>query len=523
MKNKLNLLAASGCVCIVFGLICLTWVVVSKVDSSLTYLELGVGFLMLIVWLFLGGIKNRKTESNRQLSQYSWHILYSVLFILVLVALNYIAQRETLFSYDSTEQKIYTLAPQTVGICSGLENPVTISAFFLGGKIDDFKLLDLLQRISKLSNKLTWRVVDPEKEPVLVEKYRIKENKTLHFLLQTPQGNRELQISQILTEQEIVNALLKLSNASQKKVYYIFGHGETALDDHTETGYAAITKAILGEGVQLELLNLLEAKNIPEDADAIILAAPKRELLNYEVQAVTDYLTQGGSGIFLAEPRGASSVAKIVKDFGILVGNNLVVEQQLLKEQGGLTLSVMPVITIYMPHAVTQNFREGIVFNLASSVQQDTEFVKKYKGVEVVELALSSKRSWAETKLDLIFGENPTAAFEPSEDLKGPVPVIVGYEKRDAKFKAPSRIVVFGDEHFINNVNVRQLYNRDFFLNALNWVLSNERGITIRSGTMRASRAKITPEQFYYMFVLGVILIPQLLIMLGVYIWLSRD
>jgi ABC-type uncharacterized transport system involved in gliding motility auxiliary subunit len=316
---------------------------------------------------------------------------------------------------------------------------------------------------------------------------------------------------------------LKLSSTSQKKVYYIFGHGETALDDDTETGYATITKAMLGEGVRFELLNLLEARNVPEDADAIILAAPKRELLDYEMQAITDYLTNGGSGIFLAEPQAASGVAKIVKDFGILVGNNLVVEQQLLKGQsGGPTLSVMPVITIYAPHAVTHNFREGIVFSLASSVQLDTEFVKAHKEVEVLELALTSKRSWAEAKLDLIFGENPTAAFEPSEDLKGPVPVAAIYEKRDAKFKMPSRIVVLGDEHFINNVNVRQLYNRDFFLNALNWALSNDRGITIRSGTMRDSRAEITPEQFYYMFMLGVIFIPQLLIMLGVYIWLRR-
>jgi len=525
MKNILHLIGHAGIVFICFGFICLIWAIVWHGSMVLPYIQFTLGVAFCATYLFSGGIKKWRSVAVESASQsrikYMIDIaVYCVLFALVLAMLNYVSARKNVFYFDVTEQKVHTLAPQTIQVVSSLEHPLEISAFFLGGKTDDFKLLDLLQKMSRISDQISWRVVDPEKNPLLVEKYNIKENKTLHFLYRTQPANRETQISNSLNEQAVVNAILKVANSTQRKVYYIVGHGEVDLESEAETGYSILAKSIVGEGVSLETLNLADAGGVPKDADAIILATPQRLLLDNEMQAISEYFRGGGAGIILGGIKASESVTILAKHFGIIVGKNIVVEQIARGEV--VMLSVQPIVTAYLPHLVTRGFRDGIVLNLASSVTRDSEFVRNNKGTAVSELALTSRNSWAESKIAQIFGDSPSASFDPGEDIKGPVPVVAAYENSPEGPKSQTRIVVIGDGNFVNNVNIRQLYNRDFFLNVLNWTLGNWNGITIRSGTMRESKKVLTSEDFYYMFVWGVVVIPQAIVLIGLFCWARR-
>lgn len=134
----------------------------------------------------------------------------------------------------------------------------------------------------------------------------------------------------------------------------------------------------------------------------------------------------------------------------------------------------------------------------------------------------SSDNSWAESNIDLIFGDEPQAAFEKG-DIKGPVPLAAAFEGEVVKNSGKmSRVVVFGDADFVANVNIRQLFNRDFFLNALNWVIGETHGVSIRPRTLKQSMTAITTEQFATVFVLTAILLPELVLLGGLSVWWLR-
>ena len=91
--------------------------------------------------------------------------------------------------------------------------------------------------------------------------------------------------------------------------------------------------------------------------------------------------------------------------------------------------------------------------------------------------------------------------------------------------KAPdeARLVVFGSSMFANNQQVAQSrLNGDLFMNAVGWLVGQEELVSIRSRSIRSSRADLTPAQVGQLFYLSVLIVPELLIVLGLSVWWQR-
>ena len=86
-----------------------------------------------------------------------------------------------------------------------------------------------------------------------------------------------------------------------------------------------------------------------------------------------------------------------------------------------------------------------------------------------------------------------------------------------------ARLVVFGTPMFVDNQQLTQSpLNGDLFLNAVGWLVGQEELVSIRTRSVRASRAELTPAQAARVFYLSVFIIPQLLIALGIWVWWRR-
>lgn len=88
--------------------------------------------------------------------------------------------------------------------------------------------------------------------------------------------------------------------------------------------------------------------------------------------------------------------------------------------------------------------------------------------------------------------------------------------------KGIARIVVLGDTDFANNQYIDNFFNRDFLMNSVDWLAGQANAITIRPRTLRASRFNLTIQQFDVVFVLSVLLIPELLLLAGLAVWWER-
>jgi len=493
-------------------------------------LHFGLGLLLLAVFFFKGGhaVVRESSGLKRRLGWGVGLTLYSVLFLGVLIVLNAVLERTTTLRYDSTEGQVFTLAPQTTKIVESLASPVVIRGFYVGGQVEK-PVQELLDRLTRqFPSKLSFRVVDPEKNPALAERLGISQTGTLHLsFTENASPNtekakaREVKLTSKISEQEIANALLKLSRSGEKRLCYLEGHGEADLTSNLEDGFVFVAEAIQGENLVLQPLKLAESDNrVPESCGAVLVAGPKRALLAAELSALEKFAAGGGGLMLMHEPNGSPDVANFAAKLGITVGQDVVV-QDVGTLLGSRLVAFELTVSAYGEHEITKEFKEYTAFSLASSVRA---IGTKPAAAKLTELAFSSSKTWAETDLASALAETPTASPDEAEK-KGPLAVAVAFEGRvplaDVESK-PSRILVFGDANFISNANLRQVYNRDFFLNSLNWVVGEAEGVSIRSGTMRLATRPIAPEQFSLMFLVTTILVPELILLAGLAIWWAR-
>jgi ABC-type uncharacterized transport system involved in gliding motility auxiliary subunit len=495
----MKLVGIFAAIALSFGL--LGAVLLASDPYAIVPIHLVVGTVLLAVFFIGGGAKSVLGAKDR-IRHGAGMTLYSSLFLSVVVVLNVIAYRTPLFSIDTTAEDVFTLAPESEEVFSALKQPLAIRAFYLGGRITDSKLEELLRRLERSYANVSVEVIDPEKRPTLVQRFQITEQGMIHLSLggeaATPHP-REVRISGKIDEEMVTNAVKKLVRKKERTVYYITGHGEPDLESASYRGYSAFKEALAGEGIRV--LPLMVNSAIPSGSAALILAAPQRPYLPEERQIVARYLEQGGSALVLNDIGDSQELQALVKPLGITLEKDVILDQKSLQVASG-EIGLEPMITQFGKHPITESFQQAVVLTTATSVKGG------------VPLALTSESSWAERNLGLIFGNEPRARFEEGDE-KGPVAVAAAVEGK-------GRVVVVGDSEFVNNQNIRQLFNRDFVLNTLNWVVGEEQGVTLRARTYRASVAHLSPEHFTVFFLFTTIVLPELLLVSGVTVWWRR-
>jgi ABC-type uncharacterized transport system involved in gliding motility auxiliary subunit len=289
--------------------------------------------------------------------------------------------------------------------------------------------------------------------------------------------------------------------------------------------------ALNDEHVTIEGLLLAQAGSIPKDAAAVIVAAPTKPIPQAERDAIIAYAKDGGRLLLFAnaEDRDSDEIRSLAQAFGIDVGRDVILDQQ-LRLFAGPQIAVQFIAQQFSPHPITAGLTsaEPVVFTFASSV---TAPKSPEAGVQYTELIKSGPSSWAEKNLNALFDPNGASAALDPEDLKGPVSIAVAMERAgkqseanqadDVSFKNMSRVLVFGDVSWIQNGGLAAMGNRDVALNSVNWVTGEEGGVAIGPKSMRASVAPIPQATFNVILALS-FLGPELILLVGLFIWWKR-
>jgi ABC-type uncharacterized transport system involved in gliding motility auxiliary subunit len=334
-----------------------------------------------------------------------------------------------------------------------------------------------------------------------------------------------------LTEEKLTNAIVKLTRREQKTVYFLIGHNERPVGgegaDGSE-GFAFAKSSLENENYRVETLLLAAKGEVPEDADAVIVAGPTRPLYETEHGALDRYLERGGALLVLVDPRAKTDLYGDLERFGVEVGDDVVVD----RVQGLFGRPVSPLAAQYADHPITKDLRDATLFHVARSVRPKAEG----KG-EFTSLVLTSEASWGERDLDRFFSAGK--AELGSDDLAGPVPIAVAGipalaadsgeaspqpepGEEGSKEEPEARLVVIGDSDFASNQLISEFRNRDLFVNAVNWLIGDVEAISIRPGQARASRIELSAEQFLQIRYLSLFVLPEAIAVLGVIAWWSR-
>ncbi len=488
--------------------------------SSYVYLHVIIGVVALIAFLSAtkGSLSSFFGERSTKYGMSA--VFYALLFIGILIFANVISVRHHQ-RLDLTESGVYSLSPQTTGVLERLEKPLVVNAFVEAGS--DPQLREILDSYRYASDKVTFSLIDADKQPDLAEKYQITSVPAVHL-----QYDERTNVVNQLSEEALTNGVIKVTRTEQKTVYFLEGHGEPSIDEMGDPkGYGQIKTALDNESYGVKKLVLSEGAAIPDDANLLVIGGAERTLLPHETQAIDAYLKKekGGRALFLLTPRATPELATYLNEWGVAVGNDVIVDEQvqLLK---GKTFTLTPFVTTYGAHPITEELsRRGssalTTYGISRSIEPQAD---GKKGLTAVSLAKTGPNAWAETDLESVF-QKQTARLD-EQDRRGPVSLAVAVTANlkdlGLNHDGASRLAVFGNAGFANNQFIGQYYNRDLLMNTINWLVGEEGLLSVRARTMRASRVQFSAQQGTLIFYLSVLILPELLLIAGLAVWWQR-
>nr|MBC8284725.1 GldG family protein [Nitrospinota bacterium] len=369
---------------------------------SLSLISLSNG----IFFLFAEGTSIKKFFSSRTAQHGTNTIILISVFLGIMIFTNLLFHRHK-HRFDFTEGDLFTLAPQTKKFVADLPREVKLTAFFQIETPEKIAFTNLLAGYLEETDKIEITYVDPDKNPAVTKQYGV----TTYGTIVLESGTKETKI-QNATEENLTNALLKVTRDEQKVIYFLEGHGESQIDSIENEGYQTAKKNLEQDGFLVKSLLLLQTGEVPEDASALVIAGPKKPVQEEEQKALQSYLEKGGAVMMLADPKAKHGMEPFLKNWSIKLGGDIVIDP-MSKLFGGDFAA--PVVNQYTVHDITSDFALATIFPIVQSVRE----IPNSK-IETVELLKTSKNSWGESDF-----ESGTVKFNPESDLKGPVSVAV--------------------------------------------------------------------------------------------------
>lgn len=478
----------------------------------------------------------------------------TVAVLALLVLANVFAGRYS-WRYDATQQKIYSLSPSTYEVLAGLKQDATLYGFLQSGSAEGETLRKIMEQYDRASDRIRLQVIDPEREPSVARRYEVDTYNTV--VVEVGDDYRKIDpLSlfgygagggiEIRAEQAITRALLELTGRGGKKVYFLTGHGE----GNPDTQLTTLGRLLEGEALAVETLNLAQAGRVPGDAAVVAIAGPTRDLLPEERQRLEEYVRQGGRLLVLYGPvpggQRLQQLEQLLASVGVEAAADVVVDPQ-RAFLGQDPLSPVPELGT---HAIVEPLQRGdlvLVLPGARSVQprQGTQLT-------TTELLHTSDAAWGETDLQ------SRAVQRDDRDRPGPLTLALAVEgqpgaagqdqaKADDRGQGKSQgeganqdqaggtpeepaaagprpvAVVVGSAAFVANDYLDRVPgNRDFVVNAVNWLVGSEQRLTIRPKELAATPIVLTPRAvvgIFYGLVLG---FPALVALTGLAIWWRR-
>ena len=501
-------------------------------SAAIAYLENHFSILGIIV-LFVGLIfsfsaifflreKIKSLLFILRLAKPGSSILFVFVLVFLLIGVNDVGRKYS-FRYDMTKAKQHTLTKATVDIIKNLKKDVKITTFYVG--IAPNYLKDLLDEYERLSQgHIKKEIVDPLVQIGYAAQFgNVISADEKKAVVESGKERKDIDFKdKSLNEEMLTNAIIKTTR-DVRKVYFLTGHEEFAIENTNTTGYS-ILKDTLTESnyIVKELMLGMEGK-IPSDCDVLVIAGPKNPLLKKEEDIIEEYLERGGKALFLIEsaPMGTSehpllerdklknpSLNEILNNWRIAIGDDLVVD---LENYIGGDVGC-PATKNYPPHKEIVNNLDYTFYVRPRSITFLTDSRKSIKIAPLV-MTASKKSSWAE--------EDRALHVKFDEGIDKPGPVVIGaviWEPKNDKKIADTKIIVFTDSDFASNAFIGQYSNAEMILNCISWLSDLEKVIPIKDKDLHVERLDLTSRQIRLVVII-LVAIPILIVCGGCLVW----
>lgn len=464
------------------------------------------------------------------------HLCFLVAVVLsVMVMVNYLS-RDFFHRFHWSSRSGTALSPLTLRLLRSITNQVKVTVYFdrddplfspslallgeyaLANKRISVEIVDYI-RDAALAQKVKadYKLVSPSDTNMIIFEYGnrilpVPGSALARYSIEQVPNSKQLEFEkkavEFYGEKMFTSALLALTNPKRLKACILQGHGEHVFDSGDEnSGYLKFATLLDQNDVQMVPVSML-GTNTLADCNVLIIAGPLTALLDSELDAIDQYLTQGGRMLvlFKANRDGKETgLEKLLTKWGVQVGNTPVVDPD--NSVRGFDI----VVKKFSNHLLVGPFADSSLYLIRPRpVGKLAAGAPAADAPRVEEIAFSGPRAIA-------------------GDLRRPqrFPLIVAVERSPIKNvvteRGTTRIVIAGDSGFLANTPIDSLANRDFAGYAINWLLDRTR-LLDALGPQQFSRYTLTMtlQQRQQAGWLLLAALPGSVLALGGLVWLRR-
>lgn len=489
---------------------------ITREFSTVPLLLVWGGLLLVLIYLYVN-FSSIKGMITKRSTKFGANMLVMIAIFVVIASMVGVMSVKYKYRVDLTAAKRYSLSPQTVKILKSLEHDVDAIGFYRSDERTRQSMHDLLKEYSYHSPKFKFWFVDPDKRPMETAKYGVTSYRTT--LIRS--RDREQIVGQE-SEEKVTNALLKVLKAEVKTIYFVKGHGEHPLEDPEKPGYKTAKEALERDNFKVKDLLLIGNEPIPGDATVVVVAGPRKDLLQAELDKITAYIDGGGAVLFMLDPSPIPGVSKFLGGYGFTVGSDIVIDKR--GQMVGANYLTPVVMDYHKDHPLGRDFKVATFFPVARSVE-----IVEEAGKGRYNLAKTGSSSWVMLKGRL---DEDKIEFNPANDRRGPINLVsvttVKVGGDDAVAETPKaetpkdgvnkwgKIIVVGDSDFAGNAHINLMGNKDYFLNLVSWLAEETSLISVRRKKSWVTPMPLTDTQSNLVFWLSVVIAPTLILALGI-------
>lgn len=242
------------------------------------------------------------TESKN--GTYSIGLTALVLIIVVIVNLIIGQLPESIRNIDVSSNQLYEISDTTKELLAGLENDVEMVVLADKDNTDE-RIKTFISKYSALSKYISVEWIDPVLHPSALAEYDASEN-TIVVSCEETGKTMQVLFDDILvidyysyyytgtyTESEfdgdgqLTSAVNYVTSGESQTIYRTAGHGESTLS-------SSVSDLISKANYTVSEVNLLMDATIPENCDLLLMYAPTNDLAEVEIEAIEDYMAEGG-------------------------------------------------------------------------------------------------------------------------------------------------------------------------------------------------------------------------------------
>ncbi len=448
-------------------------------------------------------------DTGRMARESAGSIVY-ILAVVAAVAVVLVLSARTRVQWDATRFRENTLAPQTVEILRGLEEPVKLVGLFTDKHPERQGYWERLQAFKRESERLEIEFLDPIERPGAVRALGldVEEFGSRRDGVTVVVGSKKKMVVRDTKEESLANAILEVGSGEARVVGFVVGYGEPDPTSPTDRGLSRAVEALRAEYYDVREVRL--AAGIPAGVNVLIVAGPTAPIPPAEVQALGSWLDGGGRLLALLDPGidEVSGLLPVLERYGLRLGG-----AQVLEPQSSFNRNANPEIVRavdYSEHAVVRGFGANLPseYPIVSSVEHfepgdPTVFHEELVRSSRVSIGVAADGTRRQGPFDLA-----AASWKRLSPSRG-------------KIERETRVVLVGDSDFVVNAYLPLGANRNLFLNAVAWLAQARGLVTIRRMPLEGQTIALDLGE-YRLIRIGVFAAPLLVLLAGIVVLLRR-